>query len=166
MQSARDFAITRFAHDLVESVDNLDRALGTVPQDKLGHIDSNNELVSLYEGLKMTETILMQTLKKHGLERFDPSEAGEQFNPNLHEATFQTAVDGKEDGSVFMTQQKGFMLNGRVIRVNTAPLLSLFFTVMALTVMIGCKGWRGKEQLSNCNHRCLSSISYIPFDTY
>ncbi|MCJ1458262.1 Mitochondrial matrix cochaperone [Mycoblastus sanguinarius] len=116
MQSARDFAITRFAHDLVESVDNLDRALGTVPQDKLGHIDSNNELVSLYEGLKMTETILMQTLKKHGLERFDPSEAGEQFNPNLHEATFQTAVDGKEDGSVFMTQQKGFMLNGRVIR--------------------------------------------------
>lgn len=60
----------------------------------------------------------MQTLKKHGLERFDPSETGEQFNPNLHEATFQTPVEGKDHGSVFMTQQKGFMLNGRVIRVS------------------------------------------------
>ena len=64
----------------------------------------------------MTETILMQTLKKHGLERFDPSVEAEKFNPNLHEATFQTPVEGKEDGSVFMTQQKGFVLNGRVLR--------------------------------------------------
>lgn len=115
--SARDFAISRFAQDLVESVDNLDRALGTVPAEKLEPAGSNKDLVNLYEGLKMTETILMQTLKKHGLERFDPSESGEQFNPNLHEATFQTPVEGKEDGSVFMTQQKGFMLNGRVLRV-------------------------------------------------
>lgn len=65
----------------------------------------------------MTDTILMQTLKKHGLERFDPAEAGDMFNPNLHEATFQTKVEGKEDGKVFMTQQKGFLLNGRVVRV-------------------------------------------------
>ena len=60
----------------------------------------------------------MQTLKKHGLERFDPSDKGEKFDPNLHEATFQTKVDGKEDGTVFMTQQKGFLLNGRVVRVR------------------------------------------------
>lgn len=60
----------------------------------------------------------MQTLKKHGLERFDPSEKGERFDPNLHEATFMTKVEGKEDGTVFMTQQKGFVLNGRVIRVG------------------------------------------------
>ncbi len=66
----------------------------------------------------MTERILMQTLKKHGLERFDPSEVGEKFDPNLHEATFQTKVEGKEDGTVFMTQQKGFVLNGRVVRVG------------------------------------------------
>lgn len=99
-------------------MDNLDRALDTVPQDKVKEAESNKDLVNLYQGLKMTETILMQTLKKHGLERFDPSENGEQFNPNLHEATFQTKVEGKEDGSVFMTQQKGFTLNGRVVRVS------------------------------------------------
>lgn len=116
MNSARDFAISRFAKDLLESVDNLDRALDTVPKDKLGKEDSNTDLANLYDGLKMTETILMQTLKKHGLERFDPSEQAERFDPNLHEATFMTKMEGKEDGTVFMTQQKGFLLNGRVVR--------------------------------------------------
>ncbi|KAL9030717.1 MAG: hypothetical protein Q9196_001189 [Gyalolechia fulgens] len=128
IQSARDFAIQKFAADLIESIDNLDRALSTVPPPKLAPQNSdpdappeentyNKDLANLYDGLKMTETILMGTLKKHGMERFDPSEGeGELFNPNLHEATFQTKVEGKEDGKVFMTQQKGFLLNGRVLR--------------------------------------------------
>ena len=64
----------------------------------------------------MTDSILMQTLKKHGLERFDPSEASEKFDPNLHEATFMAPQAGREDGTVFHTQQKGFLLNGRVLR--------------------------------------------------
>lgn len=86
-------------------------------------MDSNKDLVNLYEGLKMTEQILMQTLKKHGLERFDPSEKGEKFDPNLHEATFQTPMEGKEDGTAFHTQQKGFLLNGRVLRVRLNSLV-------------------------------------------
>ena len=118
MQAANQFAIQRFAKDLVDSVDNLDRALTTVPADKVAGADGDKDLVSLYEGLKMTERILMQTLKKHGLERFDPSETGEKFDPNLHEATFMTPVAGKEDGTAFHTQQKGFLLNGRVLRVG------------------------------------------------
>lgn len=60
----------------------------------------------------------MQTLKKHGLERFDPSEKGDKFDPNRHEATFQVPQPDKEDGTVFHTQQKGFALNGRVLRVS------------------------------------------------
>jgi molecular chaperone GrpE len=90
-----------------------------VPEEKLSAIERTEDcqdLVNLYEGLKMTEKILMQTLKKHGLERFDPSVEGEKFNPNEHEATFMTPVEGKEDGSVFHTQVKGFRLNGRILR--------------------------------------------------
>jgi molecular chaperone GrpE len=64
----------------------------------------------------MTESILMGTLKKHGLERFDPVEEGRKFDPRLDEATFMTKVDAKEDGDVFHTQSKGFTLNGRVLR--------------------------------------------------
>lgn len=118
ISAAKDFALQRFARDLVESVDNLDRALSNVPSASL--TDANPDLVMLHDGLKMTETILMQTLKKHGLERIDPSIEGEKFNPNLHEAVFQTPMPDKEDGTVFHTQSKGFMLNGRVLRVCTS----------------------------------------------
>ncbi|KAB5582528.1 GrpE nucleotide exchange factor [Coniochaeta sp. 2T2.1] len=117
VKSAKDYAIQKFAKDLVESVDNLDRALAQVPEEKLKAEEKTEhlqDLISLYEGLKLTETILMQTLKKHGLERFDPS--GEKFNPNEHEATFMTPMPDKEDNVVIHTQQKGFMLNGRVLR--------------------------------------------------
>ncbi|KAG4033534.1 hypothetical protein MFRU_004g00420 [Monilinia fructicola] len=121
MQAAKDFAIQKFAKDLVDSVDNFDRALTTIPAEKLTiSAEERNEhqqdLITLYEGLKMTENILMSTLKKHGLERFDPSVEGEKFNPNEHEATFMTPMAGKEDGTVFHTQQKGFKLNGRILR--------------------------------------------------
>ncbi|CAO2650967.1 Nn.00g092640.m01.CDS01 [Neocucurbitaria sp. VM-36] len=114
IQGAKDFAIQRFARDLVESVDNLDRAIGTVPADKLK--GDNQDLVALHDGIRMTENILMNTLKKHGLERFDPSMEGERFDPNIHEAVFQAPQPDKEDGSCFHTQQKGFKLNGRVLR--------------------------------------------------
>ncbi|KAL8867556.1 MAG: hypothetical protein Q9174_005589, partial [Haloplaca sp. 1 TL-2023] len=70
VQSARDYAIQKFASDLIESIDNLDRALTTVPPSKLApqnsdpdskpeEKDYNKDLANLYDGLKMTETILM-----------------------------------------------------------------------------------------------------------
>ena len=132
--------------DLVESIDNLERALGSVPPEVLSpdlssaaertapntsseesnaaavgdqepELDvPNKDLLNLHAGLKMTESILMSTLKKHGLERFDPQDEGRKFDPRLDEATFMTKVEGREDGDVFHTQSKGFILNGRVIR--------------------------------------------------
>ncbi|KIV97884.1 hypothetical protein PV10_01584 [Exophiala mesophila] len=134
MDSARQFAIQKFAADLLESIDNLDRALTAVPDSALGKSDGTSttstestgegssstpdkDLVALHSGLRMTEEILLNTLKKHGLERFDPTEgSGRKFDPNTDEATFFTKVDGKEDGDVFFVQSKGFKLNGRVIR--------------------------------------------------
>jgi molecular chaperone GrpE len=141
MDSARQFAIQRFAADLLDSIDNLDRALSSVPASALapspsstttsttsstdpniaasveGSSAPNKDLQNLFSGLKMTEEILMNTLKKHGLERFDPTDnGGRKFDPNTDEATFYTKVEGKEDGDVFFTQSKGFKLNGRVVR--------------------------------------------------
>ncbi len=104
----------------------------------------------------MTDAILMQTLKKHGLERFDPAEAGDMFNPNLHEATFQTNVEGKEDGQVFMTQQKGFLLNGRVVRVR--PILTLDPVLTTLTLLLGCQSWCSQKQLKHL--RMLGSSAF------
>lgn len=121
MKAAREFAIQKFARDLIDSVDNLERALSTVPEDKLKTASEAEEkpehlqdLVTLHEGLKMTQSLLIQTLGKHGLERFDPT--GAKFNPNEHEATFMSPVPDKEDNTVFHTQQTGFKLNGRILR--------------------------------------------------
>lgn len=154
IDGARQFAIQRFATDLLESLDNLDRALDSVPEESLNPdsesatatsntsaadpnlaapqertsptssispdgstSDPSRDLINLYGGLRMTESILLSTLKKHGLERFDPMEgAGRKFDPRLDEATFFTRIEGKQDGDVFHTQQKGWTLNGRVIR--------------------------------------------------
>ncbi|CAN8103567.1 unnamed protein product [Discula destructiva] len=117
VKNAREFAIQSFAKDLVDSVDNLDRALSMVPETKLTAEEKSEDLqdlANLCEGLKMTDNILQSTLKKHGLERFDP--VGEKFNPNEHEAATMMAAPGKEDGTVFFVQRKGFKLNGRVLR--------------------------------------------------
>lgn len=127
MDGARAFAIQRFAKDLLESIDNFDRALLAVPPEKLGvaQNEENKDLLELVDGLKMTQNILMNTLQKHGLERFDPSEKVEgkpqKFDPNLHEATFMSKAEGLEDGDVMYTQSKGFRLNGRVLRVSFVP---------------------------------------------
>ncbi|KAJ5226017.1 GrpE protein [Penicillium chermesinum] len=122
MNDARNFAIQRFAKDLLESIDNLDRALLAVPKEQLeaAPTEENKALLDLVAGLKMTENILMQTLQKHGLERFDPSEKvdgqAQKFDPNFHEATFQAPSPDLEDGDVMYVQSKGFRLNGRVVR--------------------------------------------------
>ncbi|GKZ30469.1 mitochondrial matrix cochaperone [Aspergillus brasiliensis] len=123
MENSRNFAIQRFAGDLLESIDNFDRALLAVPKEKLEEpqTEANKDLLELVSGLKMTQNVLLNTLKKHGLERFDPSEPTEEgktqkFDPNLHEATFMAKVEGKEDGDIMYTQSTGFRLNGRVLR--------------------------------------------------
>ncbi|KAL3496033.1 GrpE-domain-containing protein [Aspergillus germanicus] len=123
MDNARNFAIQRFAVDLIESIDNFDRALLAVPAEKLSaaKTEDNKDLLDLVDGLKMTQNILMNTLQKHGLQRFDPDEPTEdgkpqKFDPNRHEATFMTKAEGREDGEIMYTQSKGFTLNGRVLR--------------------------------------------------
>lgn len=124
---ARTFAIQKFAQDLLETVDNFERALSTVPAEKVNvpETEANKDLLDLYTGLKMTENILLNTLKKHGLERFDPGEPTEEgkpqkFDPNKHEATFMAKAEGKEDGDIMYVQSKGYILNGRVLRVSGA----------------------------------------------
>jgi len=65
------------------------------------------------EGLKMVREQLMKVLQRHGLEEM--KSIGEKFNPERHEALEQ--VEGKEPGMVAEEVLKGYLLNGKVIRV-------------------------------------------------
>ncbi|CAH2354631.1 grpE protein homolog, mitochondrial [[Candida] railenensis] len=111
VQKAKDFALQKFAKDLLESVDNFTLALSAVKEETLS---SNAEVKNLYDGVDMTRQVFEKTLNRHGIEKIDPM--GEPFNPNHHEATFEIPQPDKEPGTVFHVQQPGFTLNSRVLR--------------------------------------------------
>ncbi|CAM9015975.1 unnamed protein product [Wickerhamomyces anomalus] len=97
VQKAKDFALQKFAKDLLESVDNFGHALGAV---KTETVEQHEEVATLYDGVKMTKDVFEKTLTRHGLEKIDP--LGEVFDPNMHEATFELVQPDKEPGTVFL----------------------------------------------------------------
>ncbi len=111
IQKAKDFALQKFAKDLIESIDNFGHALSAVKEDS---VKANDEIKQLYDGVKLTRDVFEKTLTRHGMQKIDPLD--EEFNPNKHEATFQAPHEEKEPGTVFFVQQPGYELNGRVLR--------------------------------------------------
>ncbi|CAH1757398.1 2883_t:CDS:2 [Entrophospora sp. SA101] len=108
-----DFAIQKFATDVLNTLDNLRLALNSVPPELRTNTE-NSALVSLYSGLSLTESELFATLKRYGIEEINP--IGEKFDPNIHEAVYQEVVPGKEVGTVSNVQKVGYILKGRIIR--------------------------------------------------
>jgi len=118
----QEFAIQKFAKDLLDTVDVLGMALNSVPENLRSKEEAAkhdlekvaDQLSNLYTGVSMTETELLKILKRHGVERYSPE--GEVFDPNLHQALFQAPMPDKEAGTVFSVQKAGFMLKDRVLR--------------------------------------------------
>ncbi len=123
-EQTRDFAITRFAGDLLETVDVLSLALKSVPESALTPStdttpsDSTKSpsayLQELHLGVEMTQRLLLQTLFKYHVKPFDPT--GDKFDPNHHEALYQAPVPGKEPGTVIDCQKIGYTIKDRVLR--------------------------------------------------
>ena len=57
---------------------------------------------------------LRKTLERSGVEAYEP--AGEKFDPQLHEAISTRAAEGAEPGTVLDVVEKGYRLDGQVIR--------------------------------------------------
>ena len=106
-----DHAISRLAKDLTESVDVLDLALRSVPEPLRTTKNEENEasraLVELYDGVSLTRKSILDMLRTHGIEAFDPL---------LHEALYQAPAPGKEPGSVLDCSKIGYMIKGRLLR--------------------------------------------------
>ena len=94
------------ARQLLPALDNLERAL-TSGEDPANH-------GALVEGVGMVRDELQGRLKEAGVESFDPT--GEKFDPQLHEALSTMPSDGTESGVVLETLEKGYRLNGQVLR--------------------------------------------------
>jgi molecular chaperone GrpE len=105
VEHAHKFAIERFATDLLAVCDSLEMAL--VAEGELS-------LESLKAGSEATLKLLLTTMQRFGIEELDP--LGEPFDPTHHEAiTVQPSTDA-EPGSVLTVFQKGYALNGRLLR--------------------------------------------------
>jgi len=126
-EQTRDFAISRFAGDLLETVDVLSLALKSVPDSantspaetnppspSPDHKTPSAYLQELHHGVEMTQRLLLQTLFKYQVKPFDPT--GDKFDPNKHEALYQAPVPGKEPGTIIDCQKIGYTIKDRVLR--------------------------------------------------
>lgn len=110
----KDYAIQKFAKELLDTADILSMAIKNVPADQITEASTNTHLKSLHTGVSMTRDELLKTFKRYGVEPFDP--INQKFDPNLHQANFQVPMPGKEPGTVFDVQKIGYMIKGRVLR--------------------------------------------------
>jgi molecular chaperone GrpE len=81
----------------------------------LNHINPENPVESLKEGVDITLKQMRETLEKYGLEEIK-LEVGDEFDPLYHEALMVDTEEGYENNKVLMILQKGYMLHGRVVR--------------------------------------------------
>jgi len=106
VENARKYSIEKFAAAILPVVDSLTQGLETS--------QNVTDVTVLQEGMKMTEEMLMSTLEKQGLTQIFPE--GEKFNPEFHEAISMVESPEVPADHVMTVFQKGFQLNGRLIR--------------------------------------------------
>lgn len=107
IEAARKFALERFAGELLPVVDNLERALEAADGE-------NPASKPLLDGVALTRKSFLDVLQKFHIEQIDP--VGEPFDPQLHEAMSMVENPDVEPGTVLHVMQKGYTLNGRLIR--------------------------------------------------
>ena len=90
--------------DILPFVDSLDRALE----------HSTGDVQAFKDGVALIQEQLLCCLKKHGVERIET--AGLNFDPNFHEALMQLESDQHEDNKIVSEMEKGYLLNGRLLR--------------------------------------------------
>lgn len=104
VEKAHKFALEKFSKELLNVVDNLERALQA-----MDNVDEN-----VKSGVELTHKGLVSTLNQFGVEAV--GNVGEAFNPELHQAISMQPADGIEPNHISVVLQKGYTLQGRVIR--------------------------------------------------
>lgn len=108
VEKAHKFAVEKFSKDILNTIDNLERALGT-PANK-----EDESVKALFDGVELTLKELVSTVSRFGVEAVGV--VGEAFNPDLHQAISMQPAEGFETNQISVVLQKGYTLNGRVIR--------------------------------------------------
>jgi molecular chaperone GrpE len=107
VEKAHKFALEKFSGELLPVIDNLERALDLADK-------SNSELASMIEGVELTLKSLLDSVRKFGIEVVGDTNV--PFNPEVHQAMTLMESDEHEPNHVMMVMQKGYTLNGRLLR--------------------------------------------------
>ena len=105
VENAHRFALENFGRELLAVVDSMEMGLAAA---------DNADADALREGSEATCKLLKTTLERFGIAEVDPE--GEPFDPELHEAMSMMPAPDAEPGSVVQVIQKGYALNGRLLR--------------------------------------------------
>ena len=111
VEQAKKYSHISFVRDLVSSVDNLKRALDSVPDDKN---DLPEPIKNLILGLEIVEKEIVTTLERHNIKQISP--LGEKFDYNFHQAMFEVPTSNSEPGVVVEVSQNGYLLYERLVR--------------------------------------------------
>jgi len=106
VEHAHKYALERFVEELLPVKDAIDLGLDAAR--------NATEVASLKEGVEMTAKMFDQMLEKIGVEEVAPE--GERFDPDYHQAMTMIESSEQAAGTVMTVMQKGFTLNGRLVR--------------------------------------------------
>jgi molecular chaperone GrpE len=109
---ASQYAVTKFARDMVAIADNFARALAAVPAPVRAAADP--ALQAVLDGVEATDRQMLQTLERYGVKQVDTSDG--KFDPNLHQAIAEVPGNGKPAGTIVDVMETGFMIGDRLLR--------------------------------------------------
>ena len=106
VEHAHKFAVEKLLGDLFPVLDSLEKAVETA--------NATEGASAIAEGVELSLKLFVDTLTKSGVEQIDP--LGEPFDPQVHEAMTMVPNPDAEPNSVMDVMQKGYVLNGRLVR--------------------------------------------------
>jgi molecular chaperone GrpE len=109
---ASQYAVTKFARDMLGIADNFSRALAACPPALRDAADP--QVKAVLDGVEATDRQLLSTLERYGVKQVDTSDG--RFDPNLHQAIAEVPGGGKPGGTIVDVVQTGFMIGDRLLR--------------------------------------------------
>jgi len=106
IENAHKYALERFVAELLPVMDSMEMGIAAST--------NADDAASLKQGMELTLKMFSAVLDKYGVKVIDPM--GEKFNPERHEAVSMLREEGIEPGLVVRVMQKGYELNGRLVR--------------------------------------------------
>ena len=106
------YAIARFARDMLQIADNFGRALAACPKDLREAADP--QVKAVIDGVEATERQLLAALERYGVKIIDTVDA--KFDPKFHQAIAEVPGEGKPTGTIVNVVQTGYMIGERLLR--------------------------------------------------